>query len=290
MARMVGADVDQLRALARRFTASADKLQHSSNGLSSAVTNAAFWRGNDAERFRTQWRSHSNPLIVAVVKALHSAADALIRNADEQDQASAAGGGSTGGTTSGTGGTSAPGAAGGHSAAQGGSNSGGGQAPTPSKGASGVTEPQSGGRDAYLKQVGAADNHPDGMGAFAGQCTSWAAFRRKELGLPWPHPTGNGGEMAGKMGGTATTPPSLGAIVSDPAGGHVMIVEETYPDGSFRVSEMNVVPLGEQKNFNPVLGAMRTDRIWRPNADGTYTSDKAPGYLKSSPKRLVIAS
>lgn len=108
MAGAIGADVEQLRSLAKRFTTSADRLQQSSSGLSGAITNAAFWRGNDADQFRAQWRSQSNPSIATVVKSLRSAADALIRNADEQDRASGAGGGGTGaaGTTAGPSGDS----------------------------------------------------------------------------------------------------------------------------------------------------------------------------------------
>ncbi|MBS9535891.1 CHAP domain-containing protein [Mycobacterium sp. M1] len=292
MAGAIGADVDQLRSLAKQFTRSADQLQQSSTGLSKMIGNAAFWRGNDATMFRSQWQSHSRTSINAAAKTLRAAADVLIRNADEQDQASAAGGGSISSATSSAGRAVAPGTSEVHSAAQNGSNNGGGQTPASSQGGPGVAEPQGGGRDAYLKQVGAPDGHNDGMGAFAGQCTSWAAWRRKELGLPWRvnagTGTGNGGEMAGRMGGTASTPPSLGAIVSEPGSpGHVMIVEEIYPDGSFRVSEMNVVPPGST-TYTPVAGTVRTDRVWHSNADGTYTFNGNKEY-KGKTTPLVIA-
>lgn len=93
MAAAIGADVEQLRALAKQFTASAEKLQRSSSGLTNFVGNATYWRGIDADRFRTQWRSQSVPSISAVVTSLRTAAEALASNANEQDQASAAGGG-----------------------------------------------------------------------------------------------------------------------------------------------------------------------------------------------------
>jgi|UPI00036B1F0F uncharacterized protein YukE len=93
MAAAIGADVEQLRSLAKQFAQSADRLEQGSSGLSRVIANAAYWRGNDANQFRTQWRSQSTPSITAAVKTLRTAADALVHNADEQDQASAAGGG-----------------------------------------------------------------------------------------------------------------------------------------------------------------------------------------------------
>ncbi|WP_131813870.1 WXG100 family type VII secretion target [Mycolicibacter kumamotonensis] len=91
MAGAIGADVDQLRSLAKQFTQSADRLEQASSGLGRVIGAAAYWRGNDANQFRTQWRSQSTPSITAAVKTLRTAAEALAHNADEQDQASAAG-------------------------------------------------------------------------------------------------------------------------------------------------------------------------------------------------------
>ena len=84
------------------------------------------------------------------------------------------------------------------------------------------------------------------------QCTSWADFRRRQLNMS-PPPVANGGKMATD----SSLPPTLGAVVCYGPGtegkeGHVMIVEEIYADGSFRVSEMN----------QDGKGLFRTDRIW----------------------------
>ncbi|NDJ90928.1 WXG100 family type VII secretion target [Mycolicibacter kumamotonensis] len=95
MAAAIGADVEQLRSLAKQFTQGADRLEQASSGLGRVIGAAAYWRGNDADQFRTRWRSQSTPSITAAVKTLRTAAEALAHNADEQDQASAAGGGGT---------------------------------------------------------------------------------------------------------------------------------------------------------------------------------------------------
>lgn len=95
MAAAIGADVEQLRSLAKQFTQGADRLEQASSGLGRVIGAAAYWRGNDADQFRTRWRSQSTPSITAAVKTLRTAAEALAHNADEQDQASAAGGGIT---------------------------------------------------------------------------------------------------------------------------------------------------------------------------------------------------
>ncbi len=90
-----GADIDDLRALATRLAQAADRLQHSSRGLSSAIANTPIWRGNDADRFRSEWHGSSILVLNAAVDTLRSAADTLRRNADQQEQASASSGGDT---------------------------------------------------------------------------------------------------------------------------------------------------------------------------------------------------
>lgn len=88
---MVGADVDQLRALARNLTQAADRLE----GMTGEVTgrlSAVPWQGQDASQFRSQWQGQSLGQIRAVVGALRDAATQIERNATEQDQASATSG------------------------------------------------------------------------------------------------------------------------------------------------------------------------------------------------------
>ncbi|CAM3656755.1 WXG100 family type VII secretion target [Mycobacterium frederiksbergense] len=85
---VVGADVDQLRGLARSLTQASDRL----DGMSGEVNNrlaATPWQGQDAQQFRSQWQGESQALIRSVVSALRAAAADVDRNANEQEQASA---------------------------------------------------------------------------------------------------------------------------------------------------------------------------------------------------------
>lgn len=96
MPGLIGADVDQLRALSRRFAEAADRLRGLVTDTSRQVQ-AARWAGPDADRFRSQWQGEAIGRIRSAADALQAAASALQRNADEQDQASAAAGGASGG-------------------------------------------------------------------------------------------------------------------------------------------------------------------------------------------------
>lgn len=114
---------------------------------------------------------------------------------------------------------------------------------------------------AAVYKGGWSEGYKDKFGMQYENCTSWAAFRRNQLGLSAP--SGHGGLMASN----ASEPPRLGSIVSAPSGGwgHVMIVEEIYPNGSFRVSEMN----------HDGKGGFLDSRIWTPVAGGWHASDHA---------------
>lgn len=84
---VVGADVDQLRGLARSLTQAADRL----DGMSGEVTSrlaATQWQGQDSQRFRSQWQGESLTFTRTVAAALRAAAADVDRNANEQEQAS----------------------------------------------------------------------------------------------------------------------------------------------------------------------------------------------------------
>lgn len=113
---MVGADVDQLRALARALDQAADRLESTGTSTTSLLNGAA-WRGPDADRYRSAWRGSSLAQIRAAVAALREAAAAAKRNADDQESTSAARtGGVSGGSVAGAG----------HSGGIGGGGGGGG--------------------------------------------------------------------------------------------------------------------------------------------------------------------
>ncbi|MFP5368211.1 MAG: hypothetical protein ACLGIS_15485, partial [Actinomycetes bacterium] len=58
-----GADVDQLRTLARQFNKTADLLMQQSTQLSSHINNNPAWKGEDAEHFRSDWNGNHRVLL-----------------------------------------------------------------------------------------------------------------------------------------------------------------------------------------------------------------------------------
>lgn len=97
---MVGADVDQLRALARNLSQAADRLEAMTGDVSGRLS-ATPWQGQDANQFRSQWQGESLGLLRAVANGLRAAAAEIDRNANEQEQASteSGSGGQPGGLT-----------------------------------------------------------------------------------------------------------------------------------------------------------------------------------------------
>ncbi len=95
---LVGADVDQLRALARTLTQAAERLDGVTTSVASQLTSTR-WVGQDSERYRSQWQSESSGLIRSASAALRDAAAALERNAVDQEQTSGATGGAIVGGT-----------------------------------------------------------------------------------------------------------------------------------------------------------------------------------------------
>lgn len=84
---MVGADVDQLRALARNLTQAADRLEGMSGEISGRLSSTP-WQGQDAMQFRSRWQGESTALVRGVANALRAAAAEVEHNANEQEQAS----------------------------------------------------------------------------------------------------------------------------------------------------------------------------------------------------------
>jgi WXG100 family type VII secretion target len=239
-------DVDAVDAAAKQLKQTAGHLDDIVNAIGREVGKlASAWSGADAQRFvNSEWPKHKANL-VSIQQSIHGLSRSAANNASEQRQASGMGAGST---------APAPQA---HSAPAG-----------PSLPVAGQTAPgtlAAWNEGAYRGFE--SHSHPSGRGydvdangKAINNCTAWAAWRREELGLSAP--SGNGGEMAGKIGGTTGTPPSLGALVSDTTAGygHVMVIEQVYPDGSFRVSETNYAG----------STAIKSDRVWTPLPDGTW--------------------
>ncbi len=89
-----------------------------------------------------------------------------------------------------------------------------------------------------------------------GQCTSYAHYRRAQLGAPIGVRWGNASSWAynaDKAGYKVDRTPSVGAVIQNAGGfmnyGHVAIVEEILPNGDLRLSEMNAMVAGGGYNI-----------------------------------------
>jgi surface antigen len=85
-----------------------------------------------------------------------------------------------------------------------------------------------------------------------GNCTWWVSLRRIQIGLPIPNNWGNAATWATNArlaGYVVDHNPSYGAIMQisnvDHGLGHVAFVEGVDPDGTWHISEMNVVGFDE---------------------------------------------
>jgi len=94
-ARLCGADVDELRALAGEVGRAGDRVASLGRQLNRIVLSSS-WRGPDADTFRTDWSIRHRSALLDAAAALTGATESLHRNADEQDTASRPDGGSGG--------------------------------------------------------------------------------------------------------------------------------------------------------------------------------------------------
>ncbi len=83
-----GADVAQLRQLAKELAAGSTRLSDLGQQLSRAVASSP-WKGTDADRFRSDWSSQHLRVLKAAAAGMEKASRTALRNADEQDRASA---------------------------------------------------------------------------------------------------------------------------------------------------------------------------------------------------------
>lgn len=213
------------------------------------------WEGPDSDQFVNEWWPEHKKTLVAASSHVAGLGQSALNNASEQRDVSGTHGGGSGGSI-----PSQP------------------QSPpsTPpdlsgqARGTSGTLSP--GDLAAYRQfETEGLRLHsgPDGSyyvdqnGSAVNNCTAWVEYRRTQLGLPTN--SGTGGTMAGNLGGTAATPPTLGAAVSyypsdSPQNGHVMVVEEiksTNPP-TIRVSEDNYA------------NAYNDSRVWTQQPDGKW--------------------
>ncbi len=100
MSGMYGADVAQLRDLARTFDRNADRLDQDRMSVGNAIRISA-WVGPVAVRFRAQWDSDHSRRVHEAALLLRDAAHNLRANADDQEKTSAVDGSSARGVPAG---------------------------------------------------------------------------------------------------------------------------------------------------------------------------------------------
>ncbi|MEC5180446.1 WXG100 family type VII secretion target [Arthrobacter sp. CG_A4] len=88
-----GADVAQLRRLAQDLAGGARRLNQLGQQLGGTIS-ASHWKGNDGERFRSDWTSSHIRALKAASAGIEAAAKAVLINADEQERTSQSGAGS----------------------------------------------------------------------------------------------------------------------------------------------------------------------------------------------------
>ena len=89
MAGMVGADLEQVRALAASFDRAAAQLNQTSTTVRKGIQISA-WLGPFAVRFRHTWDSEHSVKLRQAANALATQAKQLRLEADQQERASAA--------------------------------------------------------------------------------------------------------------------------------------------------------------------------------------------------------
>ena len=245
----LGADPDELERLAASMNARADILDGHRVTLHATIHQAP-WLGVLADAFRREWQTSHARVMTGAADALRSAANLLLHRAAAQRKASAPDAQSSASVRIGIGGVPLQGSSGGELQGsdvqlQGASL----HLVTPgtfaaAAGAVAMATAVATGTGGYDRVFGAATEHDFGNGTVGrGECTSWAIYRRQQLGLTLPK--GNGVDMAASVGTVAPSHVSVGSLISlpdknDPAG-HVVVVEQVYSTDPphVRVSEMN---------------------------------------------------
>ena len=87
MGEMWGADLEQMRALAREFDAAAQSLDNTVGEVTSMLSSVA-WLGPGGDQFREEWDGHHAPALRQASTGLAEAKSAVERNADAQEQTS----------------------------------------------------------------------------------------------------------------------------------------------------------------------------------------------------------
>lgn len=85
----LGADVEQLDNLARKFDQEAEQLNQAINQINSQVR-SVWWEGRDADRFRSEWEGQYSAQLRKISQALKEVGQVVRRQAQQQRQTSGA--------------------------------------------------------------------------------------------------------------------------------------------------------------------------------------------------------
>ena len=85
----LGADVEQLEMLGRKFEEEAQKVETTVSTITSQV-NATWWQGSDADRFRNEWQTTYMSNLRQVIQHLQQAGSGCRAQATQQRQVSQA--------------------------------------------------------------------------------------------------------------------------------------------------------------------------------------------------------
>lgn len=268
-------DVDAVESIGHQMIAKASSLGSLGATAGRLIQHGhSLWQGSSSRHWFEQWQREETA-VRRLIHELDEMGRKLLAQAKEQRDASRAnlrmdsaaknssqGDGSAGGTTS------SPAA-----------NPGGSTGAGDSDHARGIDRTWQQVREVYDRDYVAkyglwSDGGPNGDNRY--QCVSWAWFRMRELGYHGPQIQGDGGVLAARLGGTTTTEPQPGAVVSSSNGGfgHVMIAERVYTNSNGQlemlVSEMNAKGLGADHGLEGLPQEYQCETRFSRNPDGSW--------------------
>lgn len=85
----LGADVEQLDQLSRKFDEAAQQISTATQQITSQV-NSVWWKGPDAERFKSEWQGQHAAQLKRISEALRQIGQVARKQAQQQRQTSAA--------------------------------------------------------------------------------------------------------------------------------------------------------------------------------------------------------
>ena len=85
----LGADVEQLDSLSKKFDAEAQMIAQATQQISAQV-NSTWWKGPDADKFRNEWEGQFASQLKKIAEALRQVGTVVRKQAQQQRQTSSA--------------------------------------------------------------------------------------------------------------------------------------------------------------------------------------------------------